>query len=47
MGRRHLQWINTPVISEALIRYEEQRLSRSMSLWIENLLELNTRETSN
>ena len=45
MRRREIQWINSPVISEAIVRYEENRLSRSMSLWIENLLEINHKKT--
>lgn len=41
MARRSLQWINSPVLMEALMRYQEGRLPRSMRLWVEELLELN------
>lgn len=41
MKRKEIQWINTPVIMEAIVRYEEKRLHKPMSLWIENLLEIN------
>lgn len=37
---RSLQWVNTPVLIEALERYEQQRLPRSMQLWLEAVLEL-------
>ena len=39
---RSLQWVNTPVLLEALERYEQQRLPRSMQLWLEAVLELKT-----
>ena len=37
---RSLQWVNTPVLQEALERYEQRRLPRSMQLWVEEVLEL-------
>ncbi|WP_438982548.1 hypothetical protein [Vulcanococcus sp.] len=37
---RSLQWVNTPVLLEALERYEQRRLPRSMHLWVEAVLEL-------
>ena len=40
MGRRSLQWVNTPVLLQALERYEQGRLPRSMQLWIQQLLEI-------
>lgn len=40
MVRRSPQWINSTVLFEALIRYQEGRLPRSMRLWVEQLLEL-------
>ncbi len=40
MARRSLQWINSPVLMEALMRYQEGRLPRSMRLWVEELLDL-------
>jgi hypothetical protein len=42
MAPRSLQWVNTPVVLEALERYEQGRLPRTMRLWIETLLELNS-----
>ena len=41
MARRSPQWINSTVLVEALIRYQEGRLPRSMRLWVETMLELN------
>ena len=41
MRTRPLQWINTPVLMEALLRYQQGRLPTSMKLWIEDLLEIN------
>ena len=35
-----MQWVNTPVLMEALDRYEQGRLPRSMRLWVEAVLEL-------
>ena len=40
MVRRSPQWINSTVMFEALIRYQEGRLPRSMRLWVEELLDL-------
>ena len=40
MARRSPQWINSTVLFEALIRYQEGRLPRSLRLWVEQLLEL-------
>ena len=37
---RSLNWVNTPVIAEALSRYQEGRLPRSITLWLEEILEL-------
>ncbi|MEB3332080.1 MAG: hypothetical protein VKI83_06275 [Synechococcaceae cyanobacterium] len=37
---RLLQWVNTPVLAEAMARYERGDLPRSLRLWIEGLLEL-------
>ena len=37
---RSLQWVNSPVLLEALERYEQQRLPRSMQLWLEAVLEI-------
>ncbi len=43
MGRRALHWVNTAVLLQAIERYEQGRLPRSMQLWIEGLLELESR----
>lgn len=40
MGRPPLHWVNTPVLLQAIERYEQGRLPRSMQLWIEALLEI-------
>lgn len=40
MGRRSLSWVNTPVLLEAIERYEQGRLPRSMQLWLQTLLEI-------
>jgi len=40
MGHRSLAWVNTPVLLQALERYEQGGLPRSMQLWIQQLLEL-------
>ena len=44
MPHKKIQWINTPVINEAIFRYEKGLLNRSMRLWIEKLLELDTKK---
>ena len=44
MSRRSIFWVNTPVLMEALIRYEEERLPRSMKLWVETMLEINAKQ---
>jgi hypothetical protein len=40
MAPRSPQWVNTPVLLEALTRYEQGRLPRSMRLWVQAVLEL-------
>jgi hypothetical protein len=40
MDRRALHWVNTPVLLQAIERYEQGLLPRSMQLWIEALLDL-------
>jgi hypothetical protein len=40
MGRRSPAWVNSAVLLQALERYEQGRLPRSMQLWIQQLLEL-------
>ncbi|KGG16294.1 hypothetical protein EV06_0095 [Prochlorococcus sp. MIT 0602] len=36
-----MNWVNTPVLAEALSRYHEGRLTYRMKLWLEQVLELN------
>ena len=33
-------WVNTPVLTEAIERYEQHRLPRSLRLWLQTLLEI-------
>lgn len=33
-------WLNTPVLLEAIDRYDQGLLSRSIQLWLETLLEI-------
>ena len=40
MAPRSPHWVNSPVLLEALERYEQRRLPRSMQLWVEAMLEL-------
>ena len=42
MRRKTLQWINTPVLTEAIFRYEKGLLPNSMKLWLEQVLEINS-----
>ena len=40
MSRRFPEWVNTEVIVKAIKMKEEGILSKQLSLWIENLLEI-------
>ncbi len=40
MTRRNILWVNTPVLTEAITRYEEGRLPKSLKLWIEKILDI-------
>jgi hypothetical protein len=40
MARRPPTWVNTPVLLQAIERYEQGRLPRSMQLWLQTLLEI-------
>ena len=42
MRRKTIQWINTPVLNEAIFRYEKGLLHKSMKLWLEEVLEINS-----
>lgn len=35
-----ISWINTPVLLEAIERYEQGRLPRSLTLWLQTVLEI-------
>ena len=40
MRARSPHWVNSTVLVEALHRYEQNRLPRSMRLWVETMLDL-------
>ncbi|MFM1812323.1 MAG: hypothetical protein RLZZ336_1261 [Cyanobacteriota bacterium] len=40
MASRPLSWVNTPVLLQAIDRYERGQLPRSMQLWLQQLLEI-------
>lgn len=44
MRARSPHWVNSTVLVEALQRYEQNRLPRSMRLWVETMLDLDPRE---
>ncbi len=46
MRQRVLQWVNTPVLMEAMARYEQGILPKSMMLWVEQLLEIKSNKNS-
>ena len=46
MSRKIIQWINTPVLTEAIFRYERGLLSNSMKLWLEQVLEIDSKKSS-
>ena len=45
MRRKTIQWINTPVLSEAIFRYEKGLLPNSMKLWLEQVLEIKSEKS--
>ena len=47
MRRKQIQWINTPVISEAIFRYEKGLLPNSMKLWLEQVLDIESKTSFN
>ena len=47
MRRNQIQWINTPVITEAIFRYEKGLLPNSMKLWLEQVLEIDSKKSIN
>jgi hypothetical protein len=40
MARRSPSWVNTAVVLQAIERYEQGSLPRSMQLWLQTLLEI-------
>ena len=40
MTKRYPEWVNTQVVMKAIKMREEGILSKQLSLWIENLLEI-------
>ena len=40
MSKRFPEWVNTEVVVKAMKMREEGSLSKQLSLWIENLLEI-------
>jgi hypothetical protein len=40
MASRPISWVNTPVLVEAIERYERGLLPRSLQLWLQHLLEI-------
>ncbi len=45
MRSKQIQWINTPVITEAIFRYEKGLLPNSMRLWLEQVLEIDSKKS--
>lgn len=39
-SQRQPHWVNTPVLLEAIERYEQGRLARPLELWLRGLLEI-------
>ena len=45
MRKKTIQWINTPVLTEAIFRYEKGLLPNSMKLWLEHVLEIKSEKS--
>ena len=45
MRMKQIQWINTPVLTEAILRYEKGLLPHSMKLWLEQVLEIHSEKS--
>ena len=43
MQRRYPEWVNTQVLLKAIKMKEEGILTKQLNLWIENLLEIETK----
>ena len=41
MLRRYPEWVNTEVLMKAIKMREEGMLSKQLTMWIENVLEIN------
>jgi hypothetical protein len=39
-NHRQLHWVNSPVLLEAIERYEQGLLARPLQLWLQDLLEV-------
>ena len=44
MQKRYPEWVNTNVILKAIKMRDEGILSERLNLWIENLLEINSKK---
>ncbi len=44
MQKRYPEWVNTQVILKAIKMREEGTLSNRLNIWIENLLEINSKK---
>ena len=44
MAHKTIHWVNSPVLFEVIIKYQQGRLTGAMRLWAEELLELKTHE---
>ncbi len=40
MPLHRISWINSPVLLEAIERYEQGRLARPLALWLQTVLEI-------
>ncbi len=45
MQKRYPEWVNTEVIMKAMKLRSEGLLSKRLNLWIENLLEIDNKNT--
>ena len=45
MRSKQIQWINTPVLTEAIFRYEKGLLPKSMKLWLEQVLAIESKNS--
>tara|TARA_B100000575_G_C22651636_1_gene399918 strand:+ start:238 stop:381 length:144 start_codon:yes stop_codon:yes gene_type:complete len=46
MQKRYPEWVNTEVIMKAIKMRDEGILSQRLNMWIENLLEINNKNSS-